>query len=82
MKGRMLEMDTKMEESKIVGRGMRMLVPNTVKQGGWSMTRSKGTERKKQVYLNTVKAMGMKARCGATKVVVAVRKVRRLLYIV
>ena len=82
MKGRMLGKDTKMEESKIVGRGMKMLVPNTVKQGDWSKTRSKGTARKKQVYLNTVKAMGMKARCGTTKVVVAVKKVRRLLYIV
>lgn len=79
MKGRGLGMNTKMEESKIVGRGMRMLVPDTVKQGDWSKTRSKGTERKKQVYLNTVKAMGMKARCGTTKVV---KKVRRLLYIV
>ena len=82
MKGRMLGMDTKMEESKIVGRGMRMLVPNTVKQGDWSKTRSKGTARKKQVYLNTAKAMGMKARCGTTNVVVAVKTVRRLLYIV
>lgn len=82
MKGRMLGMDTKMEESKIVGRGMRMLVPDTVKQGDWSKTRSKGTETKKQVYLNTVKAMGMKARCGTRKVVIAVKKVRRLLYIV
>lgn len=34
------------------------------------------------MYLNTVKAMGMNARFGTTMVVVAVKKVRRLLYIV